>query len=291
VAKPRHVACSNGGVRNLLTLLLLCVCPASAAAQTLVVRTSAEAHPAIEGAVEDGLRESLGASVRRVDSPLDELALAAGCTEADPGSAQCIATIARAAGVRLVAIERLTREGAEWRVSIDLRRADGTQVSVLTALCDDASCAAEAMAGASGGPEEAPSSHDAATRASTDDRQLPDAAPSSSSTEIPPTSHSIAVIPHVLFIGATLLGVTSAVLGGLSIAAADEATHMGTLRNTTQVDHEHALEEQSAVMLGVGIALATCGAGLAIAGVFTLADDHGPRLRVGVGNVGLTVSF
>jgi hypothetical protein len=300
----------SGPVRALLMLVTLVTWPsARASAQvTLVVRASGDAYPGVEAAVENDLRESLGGSVRRVDSPLDELALAAGCDGAQAATtAPCVATIAQAASARLVAIEHLTREGAGWRASIDLRRADGTQVSLLSALCDETSCAPEAMAEADTGtgpeavddhPEEAHAHYVAAHAPLDVDHRVPTTTPPAAQASsdaraddaAPAAPRSIAILPHALFVGATLVGIGSFVAGGVALAAANEATSLGPLENAAQVDRERALEEQNAIALGVGIGLATCGAALAIAGIFTLSSD-GPRLLVGLGHADLSVSF
>ena len=265
------------------------VAPSLARAQlTLVVRDSAELHAGVEAAMEDALRDAVGGSVRRVDSPLDELALVAGCATASASDALCVATIARAANARLVAIEHVSRDGSGWSASIDLRRADGTQVSVLRARCDDASCVST-LEGDDPEPvvvvaHEAPRVHEAETSSVLVTSPTPAAEPTG-----PP--RAIAIVPGSLFASAVLLGVGSLVAGTVSGVAASDAAHLGMLRNAAQVDHERALEDQSMVALGVGIALASCGAGLAIAGALTLGGQDGPRLRIGVLDVGLTVSF
>jgi cell division septation protein DedD len=288
VRGSRHVACSTGDVRVQLTLafaLLASLTPRVATAQlTLVIRDQPDAHPAVETAVEDALRESVGGSFRRLESPLDDLALAAGCEPGGATEAECIASLARAGDARLVAIEHLRRDGAEWSVRIDLRRADGTHLSTLVARCDDASCAPQPAASRPEAPTVA-----ASTPAPSEPEPPPTLAASTPSPEHAP--RSLAIVPHVLFFGAVLFGIGSFVAGAVSLSSANEATSLGALHTTAQLDEVHAAEEQRDVSLGVGIALAVCGAGLAVAGAITVADDGGPRLRIGLSGAQLSVSF
>jgi hypothetical protein len=275
---------------------MLLAWPASSArAQTtLVVRDTPEAHPRIERSVEEALREAFGGSVRRVASPLDELALAAGCTTASDTDPTCLATIARAGDARLVAIEHITPDGDGWRAQVDLRRADGTQVSVLRSHCDESGCVDENAADAArvATVRHTDPSHDADPAAptvvapATSTTPTPSPAPSQPSHE-----SSILVVPTILFLSSLVVGAGSFIAAGFASASADDAAHLGVLRYAAQVDQERAFEQQSNIALGVGIALASAGAGLAIAGAIKLAGREGPRLRIGVLDVGLSMSF
>lgn len=296
VAKPRHVACCVACVRPTFLLCVLLASPASSAGAqtTLVVRDTPESHPRIERSVEEALREAFGGTVRRVASPLDELALAAGCTTASDTDPECLATIARAGDARMVAIEHIAADGDGWRAQVDLRRADGTQVSVMRSHCDDSGCIDENAADAtrvaavhhtdpSHGSETVAPSVVASTASAT---PTPSPAPSE-----PSRDSSILVVPTILFLSSFVVGVGSFIAAGFASASANDAARLGVLRYAAQVDQERAFEQQSDIALGVGIALASAGAGLAIAGAITLAGREGPRLRIGVLDVGLSVSF
>ncbi len=283
-------------VRPAFLLCVILAWPASSArAQTtLVVRDTPEAHPRIERSVEEALREAFGGSVRRVASPLDELALAAGCTTASDTDPTCLATIARAGDARLVAIEHITPEGDGWRAQVDLRRADGTQVSVLRSHCDDTACvdenASDAMRVAA--VHHTDPTHDSASVAPTVVAPPTSVTPAPTPTPSEPSHESsILLVPTILFVCSFVVGAGSFIGAGFASASANEASHLGVLRYAAQVDQERAFEEQSNIALGVGIALASAGAGLAIAGAIALAGREGPRLRIGVLDVGLSMSF
>ncbi len=99
------------------------------------------------------------------------------------------------------------------------------------------------------------------------------------------------MVPNAMFAGAALLGIGAFVSTGVSLASSAEAVGLGVVRNQAEADHARSLEDRSAIALGVGVALALAGAGLALASVFVLAGRGGPRLHIGVLDVGLSLSF
>jgi hypothetical protein len=85
---------------------------------TLLVRDDASlALDAATGA-DEALRSARGGSVRRLDSSLEEMALAVGCPDA-PQEPACVAMIASAAHAQSVAIEQVSRRATGWRVTLE----------------------------------------------------------------------------------------------------------------------------------------------------------------------------
>lgn len=287
-----------GPQRALCALALWLPSSLVAAQATLVVRDGGESNRAVEVSVDDALRDTMGGSVRHAES-LDDLALAAGCA-AQATAPECVATIADAANARLVAIEHLARDGAEWRVTMDLRRADGTHVRDIALRCDDASSCASALQlelGEGTEPQDMVEveTHSVVTEEHRISAPRDEPTHETTSTRLPaeptPATHSIPIVPNALFAGAALLGVGAIVAGGISVAAGTSATNLGVLRSQPQVDQEHALESQSTAALGVGIGMAVLGAGALAAGIITLGNHDGPSVRIGLLDVGLSVSF
>lgn len=271
-----------------LVLVLLVVAPPIGAAQTTLLVRVGEAPRALDHAVAEALRDQLGGGVRRVELTLEELALAAGCEVDAPASEPCVRTIAAAAGATLVALERVHRAGPTWRVEVDVRRADGTHLSTLRAACEDETSCAERIRGGQDEIDEAddlsPRRVASASRRAEDDTERPGAV-------APSRSASMEIVPLVVFGGATLLGLSAIVAGGISLQASQDAAALGVLRTESQVDRAHALESEASIALAVGIVLASCGAGLAAVGGGLLALHAGPSLEVGLGPRGLVVRF
>lgn len=299
----------------------LLLSPALASAQvTLVVRAGGDPSRAVEAAVDEALRETLGGSVRRVDSSMDDLALAAGCP-APAVESECVARVAAAAGVRIVALERFARDGEAWAVSLDLRHADGSRIRRLDARCASELACADALTAGFETREPAPEpgvTIEATTSAASTpyepdadaargapspglvarpdgDGRPPGAAPSAALGDGalgPGGRATIPIVPNVLFASATLVGVGAAVSGALAITFANDAAALGARRRGAESERAAALHDQSAAALGLGIALTVLGAGFAVAGAITLVEGRaaaGPRVTLSP--VSLTVVF
>lgn len=291
---------------SLAALVLALAPPGVGAAQaTLVVPVEPEPSRGLEAVVDDVLRDHLDGSVRRVDLSMDDLALAAGC-RASALEPECVEAIAAAAGVRIVALERISRDAGRWRIVLDLRRADGTRIRAVSAPCDAPDACGAALAAAFGDearevaePREvgvtasAPASTRAAvTPAPRGDRAraaaVPMTDPVPAALDVPATPadpdrrgpSSTAIMGGLLFGGAAILGVGAAIAGGLALDFAGDAAGLGQLETEREVDRVRSLEDRSAVSLGVGIALCVAGAALAIAGTVTVTGGAGPVARV-----------
>lgn len=306
---------------------LLGVWPRVAIAQaTLVVRAGDEPSRAVEAAIDDALCDTLGGSVRRVESSMDELALAAGC-EGPAAEPECVATIARAASVRILALERIVREADAWRIALDLRRADGTRIRELRIRCADGPACATALDDGfavrtseefGNSPLAVGPAPDTATHATSATRVTPASETSARSDHVrraivasEPTHEAatstlvsrpdIALGPdgsssdrwpaHALLGSAVVAAVGAATSGGLALGYAGEVSGLGRLRTEADVDRAHALDDQSVVALGVGIGFALVGAGLSIAGTVVLTAERGAGPRITASPLALTVTF
>jgi hypothetical protein len=285
-------------VASSILLFALAAAPSTAAAQvTLVIRAGAHPHARVDGVVDDRLRDRLGGMIRHVDASLDELALAAGCDpSSDVEGASCIATIASAAGARLVAIERIAHRGTEWRFDVDVRSADGTPVTTIGARCDEPGACGEGIDDPAPAddaharpPIPSTHAHAAPPRVESTVAATPDGA--STATTAPRVGHFVSVVPCALFAGAVLLGIGSFVAGGLALDSYRSAIASNTGGGPSATTRQHALEDQSAIELGTGIALAGVGAILAVAGIITFVGRDGPRLQIGANGIALSVNF
>lgn len=288
-------------MRVALALVLIFGLPSVGAAQSTLLVHVGEPPPALDHAIEEALRDQLGGGVRRVQLTLDELALAAGCDLDEATSESCVRTIAAAAGASLVALERARRVGAEWRVQIDVRRADGTHLSTLRAACEDEASCAESLRATleASDPDDGwlsptpPISPDLSPARVASEPSRGASAHEEGDAPPPPASHhaSLGVFPLVIFGGATLLGLAAIVSGGIGLQASHDAAALGVLRSREQVDRERGLESEANIALAVGIVLASCGAGLAAVGGALTAAHAGPSVQVGLGPRGLLVWF
>ena len=294
-------------MRSLCTTAVLSalVWPAIAAGQvTLVVRAGGALDRQREPAIDAALRESTRGSVRRVDSTMEELALAAGCPETAT-DAPCVTTIARVAQVHIVALQHLSHEGSGWRVRIALRGDDGSRLREVSVECDDATdCTSILSSALSAAPgdvgvmpreplpvappvEPAPSTlrteHTATVvRAGPEEVAAPPpgiepplGAPA------PVGSRPWPLVPTVLFAAGTGLTLGACIAGAFTLAYASDVASLGPLSTRAEVDRAWSVEDQSNVSLGFGIALATAAIGLAVAGALTLILGRGPPASAG----------
>jgi hypothetical protein len=287
-----------------LSLVVLAT-PASVAAQvTILVPEAAVAARDVDAGIAQGMREGLGASVRRVDPSLEDLALAAGC-EGDPSEPSCIAEIAHASGARLVALERVWRGPHGYRVEIELRRAsDGSAIRSFRVECGSSrECGRAVLAVLESEPEaDAP---DATVQpvALGPSHRAPIAEPLALAIDVAPPAppppveapsrdrgprsrHEIPVAPNVVFALSVATSLGAMIAGGVGVGmlmARDSVVTLGT-ELPEQTARISALDANRDLALGLGTAFALAGACLAVSGAIAMALlPHAPSdARAGI---------
>lgn len=201
-----------------------------------------------EEARTDAVRELTGAPVRRIDVTLDDLAIAADCTT-PADEAPCLARIAAAGNVGVVAIERGC--GAEEACSVTLHAADGTRLRQLS-LADEQ-------------PEPAAATTSQSAPATQPERSAPRAI--ASVEEAPRRRRGFQLeVHHGLYAGAIVSSFGAFVCGGLAIDAGQRAASLGVVRDSRGVDTLVSLDEQRTITLVLASAFAVTGAALAVTG-------------------------
>lgn len=228
---------------------------ATSAQTTLVVRGDGRSHASVAVAADDALFDATGSSAHRVEVTLEDLALAAGCTTeaTDPA---CIAAIAEAAHVDLVAIEYLRQEGDTQVVHTDLRDRHGARLRFVDARCAAGRCrffdAADAREGSR-----------ATTRA--------DAPPAESGEVVAPTPETGTEweirVSTILFGVATLASIGALTAGIVGLDASGRADIFRQSDRMRDQPRLAAAEEQRDVAFGTATAFTVAGAALAVVGL------------------------
>jgi hypothetical protein len=237
--------------------------PSAALAQTtLVVRGDGRSHASIAVAADDALFDATGSSAHRVEVTLEDLALAAGCTgeATDPA---CIAAIAAAAHVDLVAIEYLREEGETHVVHTDLRDRHGARLRFVDARCAAGRCRFF----------DAEDAREASRAAARPEPPIPEVTPLD--TEDPPETSQVEIrVSTLLFAGATLASIGALVAGVVGLNALGRADVFRQSDRMRDLERLAAAEEQRDVALGTATAFTVVGAALALTGlVLALADS------------------
>jgi hypothetical protein len=277
---------------------------------TLLLRDDEGGAIATESGIDEGLRDSLGGSVRRLEPSLEDLALAAGC-ETEPSEPSCVARVAAAAGATLVVVERGSSGPSGWRIRLEVRRgSDGAHLRSLDLHCASADDCREAVVAAldETEPEEVPAEVATVSTVSSAaiDTQRESAfseprgavAVERASTVAPPSAeraqrhdaHEVPVLPNVLFASSVAASLGAMVAGGIALGADQDARAAGIVRRRDEADHIVGLESTRDLSLGVGTGLAIAGACLAAAGAVAMLVEHDEEqsaaLRVAAGTDG-----
>ncbi len=274
--KPRPLTSLRWTACRALVALALFLTPAHTEAQVaLVSAADSDAAAEIEPGISEGMRDGLGASVRRIALSLEDLALAAGCA-ATPRAPSCIARIAAAADARLLAIERVSRHASEYVVEVELRRgADGSTIRVVRLECASSVGCRGRLDAALGNEEpervRAPQPHVELASVTLEIDEPPRIEERHTRGDSP-LGHPVPLAPSLLLGTSAVLGLGALVAGGVAIGL-EQARGISSSDTvgTAQAQQLAALRTSSDWALGLGTAFASVGACLAVAGTLLLA--------------------
>lgn len=264
----------------------------ASAQMTLLIRDDPSVRLDADTGADEALRAA-GGSVRRLEASLEDMALAAGCTDA-PESPPCIVSIATAAQAHAVVVERTSAAPVGWRVALDVRSASsGARLRTIEVSCASRTECVAALAAALE-PRHPPSAEpprpaSTASRPTATSEVVGVTAPISTTTAVSPRDTSarrveppvprrgIPVISQVLFVSAAVVSVGAMIAGGIGLQQAHDAWGLGIVTTPDMADRAAALEMSRDWAVGFGTALAMASACLASVGVVMMLVEPSPR--------------
>jgi len=275
----------------LLVVAVLSVASPAAAQSALIVRSDGVTSPPIEAAIDAALRDASSASLRRIDSSLEELALASGCALPHTQDS-CLGGLATAANTEELWLQHLSRADAGWRVQIEVHGRDGAHVWSLDARCDEPAACQALLAtrlharrrtdAADATPNEAFRTRSGVRSERT--RATPELLHPTSTRTARESRHDD-VLPSVLFVSGAVVGSGAIVAGTLAFTLGPQVSPGDERRDRASLPMSPA-----EVGLAIGATLGTLAVALAFAGGLYLVLPQGPH-ALALTRDGVALSF
>lgn len=262
----------------LVAVAVLSAASPAAAQSALIVRSGGTTSTPIEAAIDAALREDSRGSLRRIDTSLEDLALASGCAQPHTQDA-CLGRLAMAANIEELWIQHLSRAAAGWRIQLEVRGRDGARVWSIDVPCEEPTACAALLAtrlrdrrgtgAADATPSEAFGTRSGRVRS---ERARAPEPLHLASTRTSRERRTDDVLPPVLFASGSVVGSGAIVAGVLAITLAGQEAPGDGRRG-----REAAPMSSGDVAVGVGATLGTLAVALVFAGGVCLALPQGSR--------------